>query len=169
MCVCLFVYIYTYYNIHLTFVYRKIRSCLPSRLTKIIKIHREDLPSFQQLSKIETIYSQPSYPKLYPNTVYPEYAMAMHAKYDAMKIACSADFFKTSYFTWLDLGYFRLLDNANGGFYKLAIPEGFDEEKVAFSQAWPFYSFLSVKKVMLEKRVWVSGGMVLATKKVGTF
>ncbi|KAH9504074.1 hypothetical protein Btru_067678 [Bulinus truncatus] len=145
--------------------FRKIRSCLPASHTKIIKIHRGDLPAFKNLAQIRHIYSQPSYPKYHPNTVYPEYSCAMHAKYDVLQRSCIMDFFNTPYFAWVDIGLFRQLDGTDYPLFKLIPPDKFNPERIGFSQAWPQDPAFPPEYVMKEQMVWVSGSMVLATKE----
>ncbi|KAK7004619.1 hypothetical protein BgiMline_006151 [Biomphalaria glabrata] len=145
--------------------FRKIRSCLPESHTKIIKIHRQELPSFNHLAQIQHIYSQPSYPKHYPNTIYPEYSCAMHAKYDVLQRSCVMDFFKTPYFAWVDVGLFRKLDDTDYPLFKLVPPDKFNPERIGFSQAWPQDPAIPPEYILKKKLVWVSGSMVLATKE----
>lgn len=145
--------------------FKKIRSCLPPSHTKVIKIHREELPSFKHLPQIKSIYSQPSYPKYHPNTVYPEYSCAMHAKYDVLQRSCIMDFFNTPYIAWVDIGLFRSLDGTDYPIFKLVPPEKFNPERIGFSQAWPQDPVFTPEFVLKNKLVWVSGSMVLATKE----
>ncbi len=63
-------------------IFNKLRSHLPSNRTKIVLVSTADYWSFSLRSDISTIFSSPGYPTLHPNTVSPDYACAMHAKYD---------------------------------------------------------------------------------------
>lgn len=145
--------------------FSEIRSCFPPSLTKIVKVDRSKLPSFKHLPAISKIYSRPSYPKHFPNTVYPEYSCAMHAKYDVLELSILEDHFKTPYFAWLDIGLFRNLDNIEFPVFKLVPPEKFHPERVGFSQVWPQDPVRPPELIMKEKIVWVSGSMVLATQE----
>lgn len=140
---------------------------MPPSHTKVIKIHRHELPSFKHLPQIRSIYRQPSYPKYHPNTVYPEYSCAMHAKYDVLERSCIMDYFNTPYFAWVDVGLFRSLDGTDYPLFKLVPPDKFNPERVGFSQAWPQDPVLTPDFVMKNKMVWVSGSIVLAAKEVG--
>lgn len=146
--------------------FRNIRSCLPANFTKIIKINRSELQSFQHFSDIDRIYSNPSYPKYSPNTVYPEYACAMHAKYDVLEMACVMNYFSTPYLAWVDIGLFRNLDETSYPPFKLVLPKKFNPEKIGFSQVWPFVSVHTPDYIMKNKMIWVSGSMILATREV---
>ncbi|RUS89711.1 hypothetical protein EGW08_002529 [Elysia chlorotica] len=146
-------------------LFKEIRSCLPPMLTKIVKIDRKSLPSFKHLPAIRKLYSRPSYPKYYPNTVYPEYSCAMHAKYDVLEQSAIEDPFQTPYFAWVDIGLFRNLDGTNFPLFKIVPPEKFNPERIGFSQVWPQDPVLSPEKIIKEKLVWVSGSMVLATQE----
>ena len=145
---------------------RKVRSCLPDSHTKIIKINRDQLPAFRHLETIRKIYNKPSYPKVYPDTVYPEYSCTMHAKYDVLNSACKADFFETPYFAWLDIGLFRQLDQSLQPIFKLVPPEKFNPERVGMTQITPLDPVVPPEFVMRNTQKWVSGAMVLATREV---
>ncbi|GFR62216.1 hypothetical protein ElyMa_001866000 [Elysia marginata] len=147
-------------------LFKEIRSCFPPSLTKIVKVNRYSLPAFQHLPAIRKIYSRPSYPKHYPNTVYPEYSCAMHAKYDVLERSVLEDTFKTPYFAWLDIGLFRNLDGTEFPVFKLVPPEKFHPERIGFSQVWPQDPVIPPEVIMKQKIVWVSGSMVLATQEV---
>ncbi|XP_035829830.1 uncharacterized protein LOC101857544 isoform X2 [Aplysia californica] len=146
--------------------FREIRSCLPPRLTKVIKVNREELPSFKHLSRIAEIYADPSYPKHYPNTVSAEYTCAMHAKYDALEKASTDDTFKNPYIAWVDVGLFRNLDGTKYRPFKLIPPQTFDKTAVGFSYVWPQRSESSVHTIMRQNLVWLAGGLVLAKREV---
>ncbi|XP_071118238.1 protein HtrL-like [Haliotis cracherodii] len=145
--------------------FRKIRSCLPPTHTKVIKFDRHEMWAFGLIEKIKEIYSKNNYPKHYPNTVYPEYACAMHAKYEFIQKALDLNVFKTPAFAWLDIGYFRNLDKSGTTFFKLLPPQKFNTEKVGLTQAWPHDPNIDPSVVMRSNLVWVSGGLVLGINK----
>ncbi|XP_005103430.1 uncharacterized protein LOC101853400 [Aplysia californica] len=145
--------------------FRKVRSCLPASHTKIIKVRRSELPSFKHLPEIRRIYSQPSYPKRDPDTVFPEYACTMHAKYDVLERSVIMDFYRTPYFAWVDVGLFRQLDGTDHSLFKLVPPEKFNPERVGMSQVMPLDPVHTPEFVMKNSQIWVSGSMVLATKE----
>ena len=149
-----------------TVIFREIRSCLPPSMTKIVKVERNNLPSFKHLPAVRRIYSRPSYPKHYPNTVYPEYTCAMHAKYDALQLSVIEDYFKTPYFAWLDIGLFRNLDGTDFSVFKMVPPDKFNPERIGFSQVWPQDPVRTPEMILKDKIVWVAGSMVLATQEV---
>jgi len=145
--------------------FRKVRACLPESLTKIIKVRRDQLPAFKHLQAITKVYNKPSYPKLYPDTVYPEYSCTMHAKFDVLHSACKADFYQTPYFAWVDIGLFRQLDQNSQPLFKLVPPDKFNPERVGVSQITPLDPNVPPEVIMRDTLKWVSGAMVLATKE----
>ena len=146
--------------------FRKIRSCLPLNMTKIVKVDRNTLPSFKLLPKIRKLYSRPFYPKHYPGTVYPEYTATMHAKHDVLERSILEDPFKTPYFAWLDVGLFRNLANTSFPMFKMVPPKNLEPESIAFTQVSLHDPNLSPRKIIYDMRVWVSGSMALAKKDI---
>ena len=146
--------------------FRKVRSCLPANMTKIIKVDRNKLPSFKLLPKIRKLYSDPLYPKHYPNTVYPEYTATMHAKHDVLERSILEDPFKTPYFAWLDVGLFRKLADKSFPVFKIVPPENFKPDSIGFSRTSLHNPNLSPRTVIYKKLVWMSGSMALAKKEV---
>ena len=53
--------------------FKKIRESLPENLTRIEKVSRDELWAFALRDRIAAIFTQPRYPKYYPDTVVPEY------------------------------------------------------------------------------------------------
>lgn len=93
----------------------------------------------------------------------------MSAKFDVLKRSIVSDFFKTPYFAWMDIGLFRKMDSQDQGWFKLVPPEKFNPERIGMSQVWPQDPQLPLERIMKEKAVWVSGGMIVATKEVCYF
>lgn len=84
--------------------FEKQRSQLKSNLTLLRLIDRNKLWSFSLKGLIGDIYKQPEYPIHHPNTVFPEYSCAMHAKYELLYMTLQQNPFRTKYFAWLDIG-----------------------------------------------------------------
>ncbi|KAK7508429.1 hypothetical protein BaRGS_00000668 [Batillaria attramentaria] len=146
--------------------FRQIRSCLPPSHTKIIKVRREELWSFRLRPYIKRIYSKTDYPRHDPNTVNPEHTCASHAKYELLEKATQKNYFGTPFFAWLDIGYFRNLDQTDFVVFKLVPPTTFNVEMVAMSQAWPHDPNVPAKDVIRNNLVWVSGEMILGDQKM---
>ena len=136
---------------------RTVRSSLPSHWTQIICIKRSNLWAFKIEDAIKKIYAAPCYPKFHPNTVQPSYSCVMHAKYDLMRIAVQKNYFRTRYFSWLDVGYFRDEPEEGPPFF-LGLPENFNEERVAYTEVYPRDPRKKCKEVVFENSVWVGGG-----------
>lgn len=99
--------------------------------TKIMLIKRSSSWAFQNIEEIRKIFRSGHYPKHYPNTVIPAYACAQHAKYDMVEHAARMNVFKTKYYMWIDIGYFRNRKSQNE-FY-LSKPPGFNDTKIAYN------------------------------------
>ncbi|KAK6179286.1 hypothetical protein SNE40_011681 [Patella caerulea] len=142
---------------------KKVRSCIPTTHTKIIKVKRKDLWAFSLFRQIKDIYSQSVYPKHYPYTTSAEFSCLTHAKYEFLLNVTQENYFKTPYFAWVDVTAFRKLDESGTGIFKLIPPSKFDREKVGFTQVGPHDPHLDLDFVMMYRAVWVSGSMVLGT------
>src|SRR6218665_2232935 len=147
--------------------FAKVRSCLPSNLTKLTKVRRNETWAFSLEDRISKIYKQPGYPQHHPNTVNPGYSVCMHAKYELMAIAIRDNPFKTKYFCWLDIGFFRDLtlkrsiNNPAIPFtplFRLGLPFNFSTNSVAYTQLRPRNSNLTLRQIIYNNKVWLCGG-----------
>ncbi|KAL8566613.1 hypothetical protein ACOMHN_049754 [Nucella lapillus] len=125
---------------------------------------RSELLSFQLLPKVAQIFSDPNYPKFSPNTVLPEYSCSQHAKMDVVDKALAWNPFRTTYFAWIDIGYFRELVFRKKKFW-ISVPAEFDDQKVAASLIHTPGFTRSAEEIFKENAVWVGGGMMLATRE----
>lgn len=138
-------------------IVRKVRSSLPPHFTKIIRIKRSSLWAFKIENTIRKIYEAPCYPKFHPNTVLASYSCVMHAKYDLMRMAVEKNYFRTKYFSWVDVGYFR--DEPEGSSpFSLGLPKDFNEERVAYTEVYSRQSQMNCKEIVFKNLVWVGGG-----------
>ena len=115
---------------------------------------------------IAKIFSRLFYPHFTLNTVVPSYSAAMNAKYEVMHMAMRSNPFRTQYFCWLDIGYFRDLANssANGSHFSLSIPPQLDIDAVAYTVVRPRIPDLSAKDIIKRNLVWVCGGFFVGRK-----
>ena len=134
--------------------------------TQIVKVDRSTLWSFGTLwTKIAYIYANNNYPKHYPNTVVADYSCAMHAKYDAMQMAMERNNFKTKYFAWVDVGYFRDL-GSNPKAFPLYLPPQFDTGAVAYGEVYDRLASMTARQIFLQNHVWLCGGFFIGAKHV---
>ncbi|CAG5121506.1 unnamed protein product, partial [Candidula unifasciata] len=152
--------------------FRQIRSVHPADRTVLIKLKRQEIPAFNQLERIRTIYQNSSYPKHTPNTVFAEYSCAMNAKYDVLQMAVQRGLVHTEYMAWLDIGLFRnLLESKlrpKNDRFALEVPKNFNSSTVGMSAVASRrdVSNLSPWEYIRENWIWVSGAFVLATREV---
>lgn len=102
---------------------KSVRGDLSSR-TLVYKIERNSSWAFQRRDKIAQLLKQ--LPKISP-----DYACAKLAKYDIISRAVKEDVYKTQYYMWLDIGYFK--SRRSHSMFTLRKPENFQENKVAVS------------------------------------
>ena len=128
-------------------------------------IDRDSTWGFGLKDNISSIFADPNYPKHPPNTVIPDYSCSMHAKFDVMIRSVGENVFKTNYFAWLDIGYFRNLVNTTDKHFKIHLPPCFDETKVAYNEiSYPWKKTLS--QIIENNEVWVGGGGFFAEENV---
>ncbi|XP_020913395.1 uncharacterized protein LOC110251069 [Exaiptasia diaphana] len=144
---------------------KSIRSAALGSLTKFVNLNRSDLWSFGMKENISKIYSIPGYPKYYPSTVIPEYTCTMHAKFEVMSHAVRSNFFRTKYFAWMDVGYFRNR-SLNDKAFSLGRPPGFDPARIAYTEMYPFNPNLTPKEITLKFITWVSAGFFVGRDDV---
>ncbi|XP_022310001.2 uncharacterized protein LOC111115530 [Crassostrea virginica] len=133
--------------------------------TKIIYMNRTNIGAFKLVDKIKKIYEQPNYPKYYPNTVNPAYAAAQNAKYNVMAETYRHGLFNTTYYGWIDVGYFRDLVDAKD-FYVMVVPPDFDPTRLAFNRVNPHVETTDPLTVFRDNMVWVGEGMVIGKGNV---
>ena len=148
--------------------------------TRAFLIERSSLRAFQHyLPRIRDILRDPPYPRYHPNTVVPEYGATMHAKFDVLERAIRANYFRSKYFAWIDVGVFR--DVGESGVtaahttgaplravtqFGLLLPSYFDERRVAFGRVFAPNFTLTPEEVVAQNAVWVCGCMFAAERRV---
>jgi len=119
--------------------------------------------SFRLRKKIASIFSQPGYPRYYPNTVVPSYAAAMHAKYEVLQLAIRSNPFRTRFFCWLDIGLFRDMVSGTATSYPITprfsifLPPDFRQDSIAFQEVYVRNETASVQDIIRKNLYWVCG------------
>ena len=126
--------------------------------TSVELIGRESSWAFSLRNETAKIFSQKDYPKHPPNTVYPDYSCTQHAKYDVITRAVRNNYFRTTFFMWLDIGYFRKIYNSDEYFY-LGKPRNFNETKVAVTLIQQQSMHRTPSQIFRWNSVWVGGGL----------
>lgn len=121
--------------------------------------------SMKLLPKISDIFKRPGYPKHHPNTVLPMCSTVMNLTYDVLEHAILSNPFHTAYFAWIDIGYFRD-DSPEVPCYRIGVPPGFDERKVAMNRVSAFIVNRSAETIVKENDVWVSGNIMFGRKEL---
>lgn len=135
--------------------------------TELVFINRTTLWPFSLLDKIKQVYSQPGYPAHYPNTVNPAYSAAQHAKYAVVSDAVRRNLYNTSYFAWLDIGYFRDLVKSTQ-FFELKIPPNLDSSRLAVNLVFHQRMDTRPYSIFRSNIVWVGGGLFIGARDVVT-
>ncbi|XP_053406609.1 uncharacterized protein LOC123546280 [Mercenaria mercenaria] len=119
--------------------------------------------AFQNNNQIKEIFDSPSYQKYFPNTVHSLYACAQHAKYDVLERVVKENYFKTNYYMWLDVGYFR--DRMSDKLFYIGKPKNFNDSKIAVSLVDPKQRLTNRPYVIFRGNlVWVGGGLVFGDR-----
>ena len=151
-------------NRHTEEIFKDIRKDYRDR-TKIVLLNKKDMWAFKLNQNISDIFSQPNYPRHLPNTVYPDYSCAMHAKYEVMHKSVEENAFKTEYFAWHDIGLFRDSLNETQPKFAIQLPPKFALKRVAYNQVYSPRKRM-LKDIIEGNEVWVSGSFFIAEKKV---
>lgn len=122
-------------------------------------INQNDMWSFGLKSEISAIFAQPNYPQHQRNTNLPEYACLKHAKFEVLAMSIKNNYFKTKYFAWLDIGFFRHIASVDQ--FVMGLPLHFDPTMVAYSRLNPINKDLTLKTIIDTNQDWVGGGYVL--------
>ncbi|KAK7502521.1 hypothetical protein BaRGS_00006096, partial [Batillaria attramentaria] len=130
--------------------------------TSIVRIDRADIPAYQRIDKVARVFSDPNYPRFYPNTVLPEYACSQHAKVDFVAKSIRENPFGTKYFAWLDIGYFRDALSRKRKFW-IVVPPEMDDSKIAVNQVASPNFALQPEEIFKTNKYWVGGGMAVAS------
>lgn len=147
-------------------IFKDIRGERHRNRTKIIVLDRRKMWSFNLKENISHIFSNPKYPKFYPNTVLADYSCAMHAKYEVVKKSIETNAFNTKYFAWIDVGYFRdSLEKKNLDYFQIVQPPNFLPHKVAYNEVFN-PSILTLRQIIYENKLWVGGGFFIAKSDV---
>nr|XP_022340728.1 uncharacterized protein LOC111135128 isoform X2 [Crassostrea virginica] len=135
--------------------------------TEIFFIDRTKLWPFALVDQIQNVYRQPGYPAHYPNTVIPAYAAAQHAKYAVVADAVKKNIYNTSYYAWLDVGYFRDLIRSDE-FFELKRPPDFDPSRLAVNLVSRQNMATKPYSIFRYNIVWVGGGLFIGAKDIVT-
>ena len=146
-------------------MFRKIRAGRLRNKTKIIVLDRKKLWSFNLKPNISAIFSDPKYPKYYPNTVNADYSCAMHAKYEVIQKSTKENAFNTKYFAWIDVGFFRDATNKTHQPFKIHIPPHFVTTKVGYNAVFSPWR-RTLRDIMHNNEIWVGGGFFIAEVSV---
>ncbi|KAK3087379.1 hypothetical protein FSP39_005199 [Pinctada imbricata] len=136
-----------------------------SSKTRIFFVDRKYLWPFKLIDQIQSVFSQPGYPKHYPNTVIPGYSAAQHSKYVVLAHAAIKRYFNTPYYAWLDVGYFRDIVH-NEKFFTMNPPADFDPSRIAFNRVFDLKMNTIPNNIFKGNQVWVGGGLALGIPEV---
>ncbi|XP_060074078.1 uncharacterized protein LOC132553815 [Ylistrum balloti] len=133
--------------------------------TKVIRVSREILWSFQIKPKVEQIFANPKYPKHKPYTTVPNYTCVTHSKFPIIADAAKRNIYTSKYFAWVDIGYFREIENATNKFW-LEVPSEFDQTRIAATQIFNSKHSVSAKTVIKLSMNWIGAGVFLGERDV---
>lgn len=133
--------------------------------TKIIYMNRTEIEAFQRVQKIKDIYDQPDYPRYYPNTVNPLYPASQNAKFTVVADTYRQKLFDTTYYGWIDVGYFRDIVNVFD-YYRMEVPGDFDSSRIAFNRVNNHIATSDLVSVFRDNLLWVGGGLFFGLGEV---
>ena len=133
--------------------------------TKIIWVEKNSSWAFHRKEQIREIFNIKNYPRYNPGTTVPEYACAMHFKYEAMSRASTENYFHTNYFAWIDIGLFRYqLKNIQS--FLLELPPDFNQSRVAVNQVYTPSMNTEISVIIKQKLDWVCGCIFMGERGI---
>ncbi len=146
-------------------LFGNIRSFVPNHKTHMFRISKSNIWSFSLLPNISQIYK--SWPKHNPFTTVPHYTSIAQAKYEFLAVAMKENPFKTKYFAWMDIGYFRGMAHpivtVNETPLSLYLPPMLDQKKVAFGESHQRDEDVTPSEILKQRITWVSGSMFVGS------
>nr|XP_022324365.1 uncharacterized protein LOC111124962 isoform X4 [Crassostrea virginica] len=137
-----------------------------TNVTEVFLVDRENFWPFQILNETQEVYQQPGYPEFAPNTISPEYTAAQHFKYVAVSESARRNPFNTSYFAWLDVGYFRDIVSLKQQF-RLKLPPNFNPSRIALNRVYDQSLQKDPEEIFRQNLVLVGGGLFICSRKIG--
>ena len=128
--------------------------------TTVVQIDREDFWSFRIRENVSRIFSNPEYPKFFPNTVVPEYACTTTAKFEFVQYVIKHHMYSTEYISWVDFGYWRWNIPENS---QVFIPPAFKTDMIAFGLSRLPRQTNDYHDIIYHNINWVGGGIFLGT------
>lgn len=125
--------------------------------TKIIQVQRNTTWAFSLLPAIKGIVSDPEYPRMPPQDLVPEYACAMHAKYEFMLETVRLNPFQTKYFAWVDIGLFRFEKKNDKRIFSIRLPPGFNSSRIAYNEVYERVTQAPPEAIFLTNAIWLCG------------
>ncbi|OWF44410.1 hypothetical protein KP79_PYT20504 [Mizuhopecten yessoensis] len=133
--------------------------------TKVIRISRDSLWSFQMKPKIEQIFANPKYPKVKPYTTVPNYTCITHSKFPIIADAAKRNTYSSKFFAWVDIGYFREIENATKKFW-LEVPTEFDRTKIGATRIFNNRLAANPSTIIRIHMNWIGAGIFLGERDV---
>lgn len=142
-------------NQKLADVFEELRIGLP---TKIAIVELKNLLSFKLRPRIEEITRKSGAAFDVPRLC------ASHAKYDVMSLALQENAFKTKHFCWLDIDYYRDIVQSTSHAFKITLPGGFIEDRVAFNAAFSRKPY-SIDEIFNSRYVWITSNIIIGSSR----
>ncbi|XP_033760030.1 LOW QUALITY PROTEIN: protein HtrL-like [Pecten maximus] len=133
--------------------------------TKVIRLSRDALWSFQIKPKVEKIFANPRYPKHKPYTTVPDYTCTTHSKFPILADAAKRNIYSSKYFAWVDIGYFREIENATNKFW-LEVPTEFDKTKIGATRIFNSRHSGSASSIIRLSMNWIGAGIFLGERNI---
>ena len=137
-------------------LFNKIRKEVPEAKSKVELVNKSSLWGFDFLQHIAKILGKQEHSKNVNKP--PDYLSVLHSKYDFVGTAMKYNHFKTKYYCWMDMDLFRDVMNKTEKSFSLAIPENFEQDKIAYSEEFPKQN-KSITEIFRDNKSWISGSL----------
>ena len=146
---------------------RQVRNSSKQHKTRIILVERNSSWAFRWQDTFENLLGSSRYRSLKSPPLSAEQACAKLAKYDVVARAARDNFFKSKYYTWVDLSVFSHIHaDISRGFY-FSQPRDFNSRELAMTLLNASSSLsLSPQTIFANSLEWIGGNIFSGSKSV---
>lgn len=125
--------------------------------TQIIIVKSQHLQAYQLDSQMQRIFMKLNL------SLGSRIACMTHFKYELVSRAVRDSLFRTRYFAWLDVSYYKDIVHSSSHAFKICLPINFIEDRVAFNAPFTRKPYL-VDDIFKHSRAWVSSNLFIANR-----
>ena len=126
--------------------------------TLIRVIERKNLWVFSLLNTTEAVCQRGD--SICDRHISAEYPLAMHVKYELLYRTILTNPYRTKYFAWVDIGYYRKYLNKTEHFI-IELPKGFEKDKIAYGDVSRLWGSANNREQLSKDEKRIAGGFFI--------